>query len=71
MNKQTIEAWLEQSNPGDRATYHTGLLTADRQADFELHRAAWAALRLAENNVVHLLQRRVGKLTFDYMMEAK
>lgn len=69
-------AWIGQSAPGATIEYHRGFLAidtvrasstlveADRKELVRLGRRAWWA---AEQNLVHLVQRRVGPDRFSYL----
>lgn len=61
--------WLAAAAPGDRITYHEGLLGLDRtrgpsslpeSSRVELNRVAARALALAEGGAVLLVQRRLN-----------
>jgi hypothetical protein len=70
-----FRAWLAQAEPGHLVEYHRGLLIWDRSPKSELdsreRRAlgsmADAALKAAARGLVHLVQRRRGKLDFSYL----
>ena len=70
-------AWVGRAGPGDRLVYHTGFLAFDLRPDSlsgtpaqrqELRRVATRAWQLAQDGVVHLVQRRLGEAAFDYMI---
>ena len=70
-------AWVGSASPGDRLVYHTGFLSFDTAVDSrfgtpaqrqELRRVAGRAWRLAQEGIVHLVQRRLGEAAFDYMI---
>ena len=68
-------AWVGQALPGDRLAYHAGYLAIDKEADSrfatpaerqELRRVADRAWQLAQDGIVHLVQRRDGEADFIY-----
>jgi hypothetical protein len=67
--------WLLRARPGQQLEYHRGMLTRDRsrgsglseQERRALARIADAALRAAEDGLVHLVQRRNGPFDFSYV----
>ena len=67
--------WIRQARPGECFEYHRGLLTVDRSpasrlAEPErraLAKLARAALKAAEADQVHLVQRRNGPGDFSYL----
>jgi hypothetical protein len=73
-------AWYGSAVPGDRIVYYRGflaidvspftfkLLDADRRT---LLRVAERALQLAEDGLVHLVQRRMGEGDFTYIAIAR
>lgn len=73
-------AWIGQSAPGATIEYHRGFLAidtvrassslaeADRKELVRLGRRAWWA---AEQNLVHLVQRRLGPDCFAYLAIAR
>ena len=72
--------WLGQAEPGDVISYHRGFLILDRvpskkdQADAkraELDLLASCAMRAAEHDLVHLVQRRNAHLDFNYLAIAR
>ena len=72
--------WLGQAEPGDMISYHRGYLILDRvpskkdQADIkraELNLLADCAMRAAEHDLVHLVQRRNAPLDFSYLAIAR
>jgi len=70
-----FRAWLAQAEPGQLVEYHRGLLIWDRSPKSELdsrerrglRTVADAALQAAAKGLVHLVQRRRGKLDFSYL----
>lgn len=73
-------AWVGQAAAGDILEYHQGFLALDRSShgdafrDLErvaLGRIADQAMRLAEQGLVHLLQRRVRDERFSYLAIAR
>lgn len=76
LTKQEFEAWHRQAAPGDRVVYHRGYLAVDRvrnsgglseQDRRELLAVAKAALVLAEQDEIHLLQRRLEPGSYSYI----
>ena len=60
--------WVEQATPGARTVYHTGDLGRDRyQPDVGRQACAW--MRLADQRLVFLLQKRLGPNRFAYIAE--
>lgn len=73
-------AWYGSAVPGDRIVYHRGFLAIDvspltfKLPDAErrtLLRVAERALQLAEDGLVHLVQRRIGEGQFIYLAIAR
>jgi hypothetical protein len=75
-----LAAWIAQAEPGEALVYHRGFLAvdatsvisklpADRQRTLQL--VAAAARRAAEQNLVHLVQERVGPDRFAYIAVAR
>lgn len=73
-------AWIAQAEPGETLIYHRGFLAvdttavlsklpADRQRALRL--VAATALRAAEQNLVHLVQARIGPDQFAYIAVAR
>ncbi|TCZ63590.1 hypothetical protein [Roseicella aquatilis] len=72
--------WFGSAVPGDRIVYHRGFLAVDASPltsivpDAErraLLRVAERALQLAEDGLVHLVQRRMGEGDFTYLAIAR
>jgi hypothetical protein len=75
-----LQAWLHRARVGEAFEYHRGLLAvernrvgspmtkAKRQALDRLANAAWA---LAEQGLVHLVQRRIELGAFSYLAIAR
>jgi hypothetical protein len=72
--------WLGQAEPGDVISYHRGFLVLDRvpsKKDLpdvrsaELDLLAKCAMRAAERDLVHLVQRRNASLDFSYLAIAR
>jgi hypothetical protein len=67
--------WLLRAQPGQQLEYHRGMLTRDRSPASGMSdeqrravaRIADAALRGAEDGLVHLVQRRNGPFDFSYV----
>ena len=73
-------AWYGSAVPGNSIVYHRGFLAIDvapltfKLPDAErrtLLRVAQRALQLAEDGLVHLVQRRVGEGEFTYVAIAR
>ena len=72
---RAFRRWLGQAKPGDRLEYHRGFLTVDRSSASHhaggercgLAKLADAALKAAEADRVHLVQRRNGPADFTYL----
>ena len=75
-----LAAWIAQAEPGDSLVYHRGFLavdatsvisklSAERQRTLQL--VAAAARRAAEQNLVHLVQSRLGPDAFAYIAVAR
>ena len=73
-------SWFGAAVPGDRIVYHRGFLAVDASPltsivpDAErraLLRVAERALQLAEDGLVHLVQRRMGEGDFTYLAIAR
>jgi hypothetical protein len=72
--------WLSQAGPGEAVEYHRGFLGLDRtpigrpmslKDRIDLIDVAECARRLAEQGLVHLVQRRIGDDTFSYLAIAR
>lgn len=72
--------WCGLALPGDRLVYHRGFLAVDvspltfklpEPERRELLRVAQRALRLADEGLLHLLQRRNGEADFTYLAVAR
>jgi hypothetical protein len=64
-------AFVKGAKRGQRCRYHNGSLQNDRCGDSMgpqmLHLLAKAALKLADNDLIHLLQRKEGEESFAYL----
>ena len=60
--------WVAQAIPGARIVYHTGDLGRDRYQP-HVGRQACAWMRLADQRLVLLLQKRLGPNRFAYIAE--
>jgi hypothetical protein len=76
----SLVAWLNLANPGDALEYHRGYLVLDRAPSnnhlsdakrVELNLLANCAMRAAEHDLVHLVQRRNAPLDFSYLAIAR
>jgi hypothetical protein len=71
----SFNRWLLRAPPGDQLEYHRGMLNRDRSPASGMSdeqrrvvaRIADAALRAAEDGLIHLVQRRNGPFDFSYM----
>jgi hypothetical protein len=72
--------WLSQAEPGATLEYHRGFLGVDRtplgqsmslKDRIDLIDVAERAMRLAEQGLVHLVQRRIADDTFSYLAVAR
>lgn len=75
-----LAAWIGQAAPGDRLEYHRGFLALDTFSigspldDHErkaLARVAARAMWAAGQDLVHLVQRRIGEGEFSYLAIAR
>jgi hypothetical protein len=73
-------AWAAQAEPGDALEYHQGFLvvdrsplteTMDREARLTMVATCDRALCLAEQGLLHLVQRRLGPDRFSYLAVAR
>lgn len=73
-------AWLAQARPGDTLEYHRGFLIIDRvplpdERDPDrrrrLMRTGDRAMQLEAKGLVHLVQRRLGRGLFSYLVIAR
>jgi hypothetical protein len=73
-------AWIAQAEPGETLIYHRGFLAVDATAILSklpadrqraLRQVAAAALRAAEQNLLHLVQARIGPDQFAYIAVAR
>lgn len=64
---------LETIHPGEEVVYHVGILARDRGGDSELNKLAKAALKLQEEGILHLHQRKLlsikngGEVSYEYI----
>ena len=73
-------AWFGQAAFGDVLEYHQGFIALDRSFSGNplsqdertaLGRVASRAMRLADQGLIHLLQRRIGRDRFSYLAIAR
>jgi len=73
-------AWVAQAEPGETLVYHRGFLAVDATGVVSkllsdqqraLRLVAAAALRAAEQDLVHLVQGRIGPDQFAYIAVAR
>lgn len=76
----TLAEWLEHAEPGDALEYYRGFLAVDADVDGsrlpersreQLQEVAQYALRVAQNGLVHLIQRRHGAMDYAYYAVAR
>ena len=75
LSEMDLCGWIGQARPGDVLEYHRGFLALDivpvsrlaPEAREELAAMARRALWAAEQNLVHLVQRRNGPDDFSYL----
>ena len=74
-----LSAWIAQAAPGETLVYHRGFLAVDATSVISklpaeqqrtLRLVASAALRAAEQGLVHLVQARIGPDQFAYIAVA-
>lgn len=79
-NEVALTAWINQAAPGETIEYHRGFLGIDRtplgqpmspEDRGHLIRIAECAMRLTEQGLLHLVQRRLGADTFSYLAVAR
>ena len=79
-SEAALLAWLTQAEPGEMLEYYRGFLGIDRteagrvlgfKDRRDLVTTAKRALRLAEQDLVHLVQRRNGPGNFSYFVIAR
>lgn len=77
LTQTALCAWVGDASPGDQLVYHRGYLAIDTGADSlvgtpaerqELRRVANRAWQLAQDGVVHLVQRRHGEVDYAYLV---
>ena len=75
-----LSAWIAQAEPGETLVYHRGFLAVDATSVISklpaeqqrtLRLVASAALRAAEQGLVHLVQARIGPDQFAYIAVAR
>lgn len=75
-----LSAWIAQAAPGETLVYHRGFLAVDStsvtsklpsEQKRALRLVASAALRAAEQGLVHLVQARIGPDQFAYIAIAR
>lgn len=54
-------------DPGESVIYHRGHLAYDRQHNRRLSKAATMAMKLADDGLISLVQRRIGECVWDYI----
>jgi hypothetical protein len=68
--------WVDTSNTGAVITYHTGFLSVDRVKMValdsykpvpEIHDLAMEAIEAFERGKVHLFQRKLSDMKYDYL----
>ena len=80
LTEAALCAWVGQATPGDRLAYHQGYLAIDTAADSlfgspaerrSLRALADRAWKLAEDGLVHLVQRREADRDYTYLVVAR
>lgn len=80
LNEVSFCAWVAQAEPGETLVYHRGFLAVDATSVISklpseqqrvLRLMAAAALRAAEQDLVHLVQARIGPDQFAYIAVAR
>jgi len=80
MDEIAFCAWVAQAGPGETLVYHRGFLAVDATGVVSkllsdqqraLRLVAAAALRAAEQDLVHLVQARIGPDQFAYIAVAR
>jgi hypothetical protein len=80
LREMDLCAWVTLASPGETLEYHRGFLGIDRtsyglpmtaEARTDLLRTCDRALKLAEQDLVHLVQRRLGPESFSYVAIAR
>ena len=80
INEIELYAWIAQADDGDVLEYHRGALAIDRdkviskldEAECErIGQLADGAFRASEQELVHLVQRRLGPDCFSYLAIAR
>lgn len=73
-------AWIAQAEPGETLVYHRGFLAVDAtsvvsrlstEQQRSLQQVAAAAMRAADQGLVHLVQTRLGPDAFAYIAIAR
>lgn len=73
-------AWIGRASPGDQLVYHRGFLSIDTAVDSRfgtpaerkaLRSVADRAWQLAQDGVIHLVQRRAGPGEYTYIAVAR
>ena len=76
LSERSFLAWVDQAQPGDRISYHEGLLAVDRapgpsalpgSAHSELDRIADQAMAQAKDGCLLLVQRRIAEDRIAYI----
>jgi hypothetical protein len=80
LDEVSLLAWIAQAAPGETLVYHRGFLALDATSIISklpaehqraLRLMASAALRAAEQGLVHLVQARIGPDQFAYIAIAR
>lgn len=80
LDEVALSAWIAQAAPGETLVYHRGFLAVDAtsvtsklpsEQKRALRLVASAALRAAEQGLVHLVQARIGPDRFAYIAIAR
>ncbi len=70
-----FQKWLAEAKKGAKLTYHIGFLAYDREyaaaAQKPSIKLMAEILRAFERGLVHLYQRRIGHMQFEYIAERR
>lgn len=62
-----LDRWYQRYGASKTASYHRGFLARDREESQALDQLARVAMKMAENNLIDLVQRRIKKNNYIYM----
>jgi hypothetical protein len=66
MDAQTFEKWLQSSRNNDNYVYHTGFLVKDANGNYELRSFANNVLKIANQKMIHLFQKKIKENVYEY-----